>query len=431
MTGIFLVLLFFGLMLIGVPIAFVIGIVSYVGFFILDSIPLQSVVQQMFSGLESFILLAVPLFIFAANIMNQGKISERLVQFAVALVGHIRGGLAHANVVVSMFFGGISGASTADTAGVGKILIPSMTNENYRKETAVAVTAASSTMGMIIPPSIPMVIYGSLAGVSVGKMFLGGVIPGIAIALCLMALIGVISHRNNYPKHQRLKLKEIISQGIKSIPPLLTPIIILGGIVGGIVTPTEAAILACLYAFVLSFFVYRSIKIKDLPGIVYDTLKLSSLTLFALATATSLGRLISYYNVPRLIENFFANALPYDWMFMAAVIILFLIVGMFMDTIPSIVLFVPIVLPTATQVGMDPIHFGIVVMMCLAVGLVTPPYGLCLLLASKIAELPIGRSFYATIPYIAAILLVIGIVAFVPEVAMWLPETFDINSGPQ
>ncbi|SFL89021.1 TRAP transporter large permease [Salibacterium qingdaonense] len=425
MTGIVLTALFFGLMLLGVPIAFVIGIVSYVGFFLLDAIPLQSVVQQMFSGLESFILLAVPLFIFAANIMNQGKISEKLVQFAVALVGHIRGGLAHANIVVSMFFGGISGASTADTAGIGKIMIPSMAKEKYHKETAAAVTAASSTMGMIIPPSIPMVIYGSLAGVSVGKMFIGGIIPGLAIAGGLMALIGIISHRHQYPKYERVKVKEVLLRGLKSIPPLLTPVIILGGITGGVVTPTEAAVLACAYAFVLSFFIYRTISLKDLPGIVYDTLKLSSLTLFALATATSLGRLISYYNVPSAVESFFANALPFDWMFVLAVIVLFLLVGMFMDTVPSIVLFVPIVLPTATQIGIDPVHFGLIVMMCLAVGLVTPPYGLCLLLASKIAEIPIGRSFYATIPYIAVILLVIGVIAFIPETAMWLPNSFD------
>ncbi|SDO03020.1 TRAP transporter large permease [Alkalicoccus daliensis] len=426
MTGIFLVLLFLGLMLLGVPIAFVIGIVSYVGFFILDAIPLQAVVQQMFSGLESFILLAVPLFILAANIMNQGQISEKLIQFAVSLVGHIRGGLAQANIVVSMFFGGISGASTADTAGVGKILIPSMIKENYSKGTAAAVTAASSTMGMIIPPSIPMVIYASIAGVSVGRMFLGGIIPGLAIGASLMVLVAFISHRHQYPRHERVKLKDIVIQGLKSIPPLLTPVIILGGIVGGFVTPTEAAVLACVYAFLISFFLYRTIKIKHLPAIVYDTLKLSSLTLFALATATSLGRLISYYNVPAIIAGFFDNALPFDWMFLVAVILLFLFVGMFMDTVPSIILFVPIVLPSAMTLGVDPIHFGIVIMMCLAVGLVTPPYGLCLLLASKIADLPIGRSFFSTIPYIIIILLVIIIIAFVPGIFMWLPNTFNV-----
>jgi C4-dicarboxylate transporter, DctM subunit len=255
MTGLFLVLLFISLMVLGVPIAFVIGIVSYIGFFILDAIPLQAVVQQMFGGLESFILLAVPLFILAANIMNQGKISEKLINFAISLVGHIRGGLAQANIVVSMFFGGISGASTADTAGVGKILIPSMIKENYSRGTAAAVTASSSTMGMIIPPSIPMVIYGSIAGVSVGRMFLGGVIPGLTIGASLMALVGFISYRHNYPKHERVKFKEIVKLGLKTIPPLLTPVIILGGIVGGYVTPTEAAVIACIYAFILSFFV--------------------------------------------------------------------------------------------------------------------------------------------------------------------------------
>lgn len=426
MIGLFLLLLFFALMILGVPIAFVIGIVSYIGFFILGTIDLQAVVQQMFSGLESFILIAVPLFILAANIMNQGKISERLIKFATALVGHIRGGLAQANIVVSMFFGGISGASTADTAGVGKILIPSMIKENYSKGTSVAVTAASSTMGMIIPPSIPMVIYGSVAGVSVGRMFLGGIIPGLAIGVSLMILVGIISHRRKYPKHQRLKFKEVAVQAMQAIPPLLTPVIILGGIVGGFVTPTEAAVLACLYAFFLSFFIYKTIKIKDLPEIVYDTLKLSSLTLFALATATSLGRLISYYNLPSVISGFFEQSLPFEWMFLLIVIALFLIVGMFMDTVPSIILFVPIVLPAALDLGIDPIHFGIIIMMCLAVGLVTPPYGLCLLLASKIAKLPIGQSFYATIPYIGVILIVILIITFIPGIFMWLPNLFNV-----
>ncbi|TVP86325.1 MAG: TRAP transporter large permease [Alkalicoccus sp.] len=426
MTGLFLVLLFIALMVLGVPIAFVIGIVSYVGFFILDAIPLQAVVQQMFGGLESFILLAVPLFILAANIMNQGKISEKLINFAISLVGHIRGGLAQANIVVSMFFGGISGASTADTAGVGKILIPSMIKENYSRGTAAAVTASSSTMGMIIPPSIPMVIYGSIAGVSVGRMFLGGVIPGLTIGASLMALVGFISYRHNYPKHERVKFKEIVKLGLKTIPPLLTPVIILGGIVGGYVTPTEAAVIACIYAFILSFFVYRTIKLADMPDIVYDTLKLSSLTLFALATATSLGRLISYYNVPGIIAGFFENSLPYDWMFLIAVILMFLFVGMFMDTVPSIILFVPIVLPTAMTLGVDPVHFGVLILVCLAVGLVTPPYGLCLLLASKIADLPIGKSFYSTIPYIGAILVVILIMAFFPQLFMWFPNLFDV-----
>lgn len=424
-TAIGLILLFLILMVLGIPIAFVIGIVSYVGFLVMGTVPLEAVIQQMFVGLNSFILLAVPLFIFAANIMNRGKISERLIQFAVSLVGHIRGGLAHSNVVVSMFFGGISGASTADTAGVGKILIPSMKKEQYSTETSVAVTAASSTMGMIIPPSIPMVIYGSLAGVSIGQMFIGGIIPGLLIGVGLMLFILVISKKNNYPKHDRLDTKAIVKHGIRSFPPLLTPIIILVGIMGGFVTPTEASIIACIYSFILAYFFYKSIRLRDMPDIVIETLKLSSLTLFALATATSLGRLISFNNIPAHISSFFQESVPYAWLLIVLIIVLFLFVGMFMDTVPSIILFVPIILPAASELGLDPIHLGIVVLMCLAVGLVTPPYGLCLLLASAIGGLSISRSFKATIPYIGMIMVVILVIAFVPGIFMWLPNAFE------
>lgn len=424
MEGLLLIGLFVLLLLLGVPIAFVIGIVAYVGIVMIGNIPVTTMVQSMFAGLDSFVLLAVPLFILAANLMNQGKISERLIRFAIMLVGHIRGGLAQANIVVSMFFGGISGSSTADTAGVGKILIPSMVKEKYSKETAVAVTASSSTMGMIIPPSIPMVIYGSLVSVSVGKMFLAGIVPGLALGLGLMILVWFFAHRYEYPRHNRVKVKKVLAEGVKSLPPLFTPVIIIGGIMGGFVTPTEAAILACIYAFLLSFLVYRSIRLRDLPEILFDTLKLSSLTLIALSTATALGRLISYYNVPQKVGVFFDTFFPSPWLFLLAVILLFLFVGMYMDTVPAIILFVPIVLPTATAFGIDPIHFGIVIMLCLAVGLITPPYGLCLLLASSIAKLSVGRSFRALIPHLLVILFIILLVAYIPSIAMWIPDTF-------
>ncbi|RBW68463.1 TRAP transporter large permease [Bacillus taeanensis] len=425
MTGLLLVGLFLFLLIVGVPIAFVLGIVAYAGIFMIGDIPLATVVQKMFSGLNSFVLLAVPLFILAANLMNQGNISQQLIKFSTSLVGHIRGGLAHANIVVSMFFAGISGSSTADTAGVGKILIPSMIKEKYSKETAVAVTAASSTMGMIIPPSIPMVIYGSLASVSVGKLFIGGIIPGLSIGIGMMIIIWFVAKKNNYPVHERVGVKTILVEAVKNIPPLLTPIIIIGGIVGGIVTPTEAAVLACVYAFILGFFVYRTIKIKDLPEILMDTLKLSSLSLFALATASALGELISYYNLSSLIAQFFETSFPYPWLFLVAVILLFLFIGTFMDTVPAIILFVPIILPTATALGIDLVHLGLIIMICLAVGLITPPYGLCLLLASSIGMLSVGKSFRAVTPYLTVVLVVICLVAFAPQYALWITDFLE------
>ncbi|WP_062745867.1 TRAP transporter large permease [Shouchella tritolerans] len=422
MIGFFLVLLFIVLLFLGVPIAFTLGIVAFVGIWLLDAMPLQIVVQTMLSGVESFILLAVPLFILAANIMNQGQISERLIQLAVSMVGHIRGGLAQANIVVSMFFGGISGSAQADTAGVGKILIPSMMKEGYGKSTAVGTTAASSTMGLLIPPSIPMVVYGSVTSVSVGQMFVGGIIPGLLMGVAMMALVAFVSHRQNYPRHERVKLAEIGRQFLKCVPPLLTPLIILGGIIGGFVTPTEAAIIACLYALILAMFVYKTIKWRDIPEILFDTIRLSSLTLFALATASALGRLFSYYRVPDTIAEFFDSTFSSASLFLLAVILLFLFVGMFLDAIPAMILFVPIVLPASQTLGIDPIHFGIVIVMCLAVGMITPPYGLCMLLASSIAKLSVSRSIVALLPYVAVILVAILIVAFVPAVALWLPS---------
>ncbi len=310
----------------------------------------------------------------------------------------------------------------ADTAGVGKILIPSMIKEGYTKETAVGTTAASSTMGMLIPPSIPMVVYGSVTSVSVGQMFMGGVIPGLLMGVAMMALVGFVSRRQNYPRHTRVSVKEIGRQFLKCVPPLLTPVIILGGIIGGFVTPTEAAIIACLYALILAMFVYRTIKLKDLPDILFDTIKLSSLTLFALATASALGRLFSYYRVPDMIAGFFESTFSSVGLFLLAVILLFLFVGMFLDAIPAMILFVPIVLPASQALGVDPVHFGIVIVMCLAVGMITPPYGLCMLLASSIAKLSVSRSIVALLPYVAVIIVTIIIVAFVPNLALWLQD---------
>ncbi|SFH24431.1 TRAP transporter, DctM subunit [Desulfotomaculum arcticum] len=422
MVGIMSIIIFLLLLIIGVPISFVIGIVAYFGIVMLPDVPEITVVQKMFSGLDSFILLAVPLFILAANLMNHGKISDKLINFSIAMVGHIRGGLAHANVVVSMFFAGISGSSQADTAGVGKVLIPSMVKESYGKETALAVTAASSTIGIIIPPSIPMVIYGSLAGASVGALFLAGFVPGILIGLGMMVLIYIFSLKHNYHKHERVTFVDFIKKFITTIPPILTPAIIIGGIVGGIVTPTEAAVLACIYAFILSKFVYRTLKWGEIPDILIDTLKLSSISLFALATASALGELLSYYNVSQNVAQFFANNLPYTPVFMLAVIALFLFLGTFMDAIPAMILFVPVVLPAAKQLGISEIHLGLVIVVCLAMGLITPPYGLCLLLASSIAEVPVVRSFVAVLPYLGVILLVLLLIAYFPHLIFAVPK---------
>lgn len=423
MTGFAVVLVFLVLLFLGVPIAFVIGWVSILGIYLID-IPLITVAQKMYSGLDSFVLLAVPLFLLAANLMNAGKISDMLIRMSIGLVGHIKGGLGHANVVVSMFFAGVSGSSSADVAGVGSILIPNMIKEGFSKGTAVAVTASSATIGNIIPPSIFMVVYGSLANASVGALFLAGFVPGILVGLSQMTVLYIISVRHDYPRHSRMKLRELVPLIIKSLPPLFTPFLILAGIIGGIVTPTEAAVLACIYAFLISKFWYRTLKWSHFPAIFKDTLRLSSLALFALSTAGALGELLSYYQVSETVARFFSSYLPNAHIFLLVVLIFFLLVGTFMDAIPAMILFVPVILPTAHFFGINDIHLGIVITLCLAIGLVTPPYGMCLLLASSIAEMPLARASIAIIPYILAVFFILTLITFFPDIALFVPKLF-------
>jgi len=425
--GFLLLGLFIVFMIIGVPIAFVIGIVALLGIMGIPYTPEATVPMKMVNGLDSFVLLAVPLFILAANLMNSGKISEKLINLALAIVGPIRGGLAHANVLVSMMFAGVSGAAQADTAGVGKILIPSMLDKGYDKETTVGVTAASSTVGVVIPPSIPMIIFAGLTNASIGALFLGGIVPGILIGLGMMILIYIIAVKRNYPRAAKVEFKKFAKLFAEAIPALLTPIIIIGGIITGFFTATEAAAVASLYTLLICMFYYKTLKVKDLPKILMDTLALSSLSLFALAAASALGELMSYYQLGTLAQEFFANNVGTEWVFILIVIVFFLFVGTFMDAIPAMILFVPVILPTALEFGMDPVHLGLIVVITLAIGLITPPYGLCLLLAAKIGNMSIERSFIAVIPYIAIILVVLLFVAFFPDIAFFIPKL--INPG--
>ncbi|MGG4169294.1 TRAP transporter large permease [Bacillus sp. es.034] len=425
MIGIGLVGLFLILMLIGVPIAFVIGIIALLGIFTVPYIPEVTVPMKMLNGIDSFVLLAVPLFILAANLMNHGKISQKLIDLSLTMVGHIRGGLAHANILVSMIFAGVSGAAQADTAGVGKILIPNMKKQGYDTETAVGVTAASSTIGVIIPPSIPMIIFAGLTNASVGALFLGGIVPGVLIGLGMMLFIYIMALKKGYPRSKRATFSEFFKLVYETVPALVTPIIIIGGIISGFFTPTEAAAVACLYTLLICMFFYKTLKLSDLPKIIKDTLALSSLSLFALAAASALGELMSYYQLSVKAQEFFVNNVGTEWVFILIIIAFFLFVGTFMDAIPAMILFVPVILPTANLFGMEPVHLGLIVVMTLAIGLVTPPYGLCLLLAAKIGKLSIEKSFSAVMPYILIVLVVLLFVAFLPEVAFYLPKLIN------
>ncbi|MDF0726341.1 TRAP transporter large permease [Cytobacillus sp. S13-E01] len=425
MIGFALLALFLILMFIGIPIAFVIGIVALLGILNIPYIPEVTIPVKMLNGIDSFVLLAVPLFILAANLMNHGKISQKLIDLSLTIVGPIRGGLAHANILVSMMFAGVSGAAQADTAGVGKILIPNMKEKGYDKETAVGVTAASSTIGVIIPPSIPMIIYAGLTNASVGALFLAGIVPGVLIGLGMMLFVLFISIKRGYPKYARSSFKKFIKLVYETLPALLTPIIIVGGIISGFFTATEAAAVASLYTLLISMFIYKTLKVKDLPKILVDTLSLSSLSLFALAAASALGELMSYFQLATMAQEFFVNNVGEKWIFIIIIIAFFLFIGTFMDAIPAMILFVPVILPTALQFGIDPVHLGLIVVITLAIGLVTPPYGLCLLLAAKIGDLSIERSMKAVMPYILIVLIVLMFVAFFPSVAFYIPKLFN------
>ncbi|MBB6480640.1 TRAP transporter large permease [Spirochaeta isovalerica] len=425
MTQVLLVLLFIGLIVLGVPISYVIGVVAFTGVILIDNLSGIVVFMKMFTGLGSFVLLAVPLFILAANLMNHGSISKRLIDLSIALVGHIRGGLAHANILVSMIFAGVSGSSQADTAGVGKILIPQMEENGYDKGTSVGVTAASSTLGSIIPPSITMVVYAGIANVSTGALFMIGIIPGIILGVSMMIVVYFISLKKGFPRSDKTTFKVKVKLFLENLPALLTPVIIIGGIVTGAYTPTEAAAFASVYALLIGMFVYKTIKIRNLPHIVMETLKLSSLSLFALATANALGELLGYYNVSTYAAKFFLELPGGQTTFILIVILFFLFIGTFMDAVPAMILFVPVILPGAMALGVDPTHLGLIIVMTLALGLVTPPYGLCLLIAGSISDLSLSESFKGVLPYFLVAVVVLITIALFPGVILGIPKMIN------
>ncbi len=421
--GVLLVIMFIVFIAIGVPISFALGMVSLTGIMMLPDIPNMVVFTKMFNGLGSFTLLAVPLFILAANLMNEGHITEKLIDSCTSLVGHFRGGLAYANVLVSMIFAGISGSSQADTAGVGKVFIPSMEKQGYDKGTSVGVTAASSTLGSIIPPSITMVVYAGIANVSTGALFATGLLPGILLGLAMMLVIRFYSKSKKFPKGERVPTAVVVKQTLISLPALLTPIILIGGIVTGLFTPTESAAIACMYALLIGIFFYKTIKVRALPRILIETMELSALSLFALATANALGELMSYYQLNVFVQQFFLTIPGGALVFMIVTVLFFMFVGTFMDAIPAMILFVPIILPSALVLGISPIIMGLIVVVTLALGLVTPPYGLCLLIASSISKITIEDAFKGTVPYFLSSLVVLVLLIVFQNIWLAIPTS--------
>ena len=404
-----------------VPVAFALGVSSLLTIATLG-LPFVSVINQMYSSIDSFPLLAVPFFLLLGRLMNHGGITDRLVKLSEALVGHIRGGLGHVNVLVSMLFAGLSGSAAADTAGIGAMLIPAMRKAGFDRGYSVAVTAASSTLGVIIPPSIMMVIYGAVGQVSIGALFLSGVVPGLLIGLSQMGYTLFVAHRCGYPRKQRRPLRAMGREFVRAIPPLILPLIILGGIIGGIFTATEAAAIAVVYGLLLMMVVYRSIEFRDIPKLFADAVVEYSLPMLAVASAGIMGWLIAYLDAPTAIAEIITSLTGSPVGIFIMIVLFLLIIGTFLSPITAIIIFLPIIQELGNTFAIDPIHLGIIVVLTLSLGMVTPPYGICLLIAAQIGGISAPRAFVAVLPLIALGLLIIVTGILIPDLFLFLPR---------
>jgi C4-dicarboxylate transporter DctM subunit len=411
-------------LILGIPIAFVLGLTSFVALLYSGNIPLLLMPKEMFSGTDSFPLLAVPFFMLAGNLMNAGGITRRLINFCNILLGYVRGGLALVNIVASMFFAGITGAAAADASAIGSILIPAMTEEKYDRDFSAAVTAAASTMGPIIPPSIPMIIFGAIAELSVGALFLAGVIPGVMIGLSLMGVAYVISQKRHYPKEKVKSVKDFFIGLKDAFLALLMPAIIMGGILGGIFTPTEAAVVAVVYAFIVSFFIYREIRLKDLPKVLIDSVVTTSILMLVIANSAIFGWILANQQVPQAVAQIFLSISNNKWVILLLLNIFLLFVGTFMETTASLIILTPILFPLAVKVGVDPIHFGLVMVLNLVIGLITPPLGVCLFIACSIAKITLEQIVKAILPFLIAAIAILFIVTYIPQLSLWIPQMF-------
>ena len=412
------------LLLLKFPITFTLFISSvFTAMFL--RIPMMSILQRTVSGVNSFSLLAIPFFILAGEIMGRGGISRRLVEFSNALVGRVRGGLAEVNVLASMFFGGISGSAVADVSSIGTMLIPMMIDKGYDDDYSVAVTVTSSCQGVIIPPSHNMIIFSLAAGggVSVGKLFMGGLVPGIILGVALMVVSYVIAVKRGYPKERKYTFKETVKVSRDAILGLLTIVIIIGGVVSGVFTATESASVAVVYAFIITFFVYREISIKEMPKILLHALRTLAMVMSLIAAASAFGWLLAYLRIPQSVTNFLLSISHNKIVLLLLINLMLLVLGAIMDMAPLIIIVTPILYPVVVgSLGMNPVHFGIMLILNLAIGLCTPPVGSALFVGSAIGKISIEKATKAMVPFYAVMIVVLLLVTFVPAMSMTIPN---------
>ncbi|PWC34491.1 C4-dicarboxylate ABC transporter permease [Azospirillum sp. TSO35-2] len=409
------------LLIIGAPVGIALGAASAV-YLVGSDIDLAVVPQFMYAGMDSFVLLCIPGFVLAGNLMNGGGITDQIVLFSNRLVGHIRGGLGLANVTGSMVFAGISGTAVAETASIGAVMIPAMRKSGYDAPFAAAVTAAASTVGPIIPPSVPMIIVGTLTGLSVGKMFMAGAIPGLLLGVGMMLTVWILARTRNYPKGRWEGFGALLKASRGAFWALLMTAIILFGIVGGYFTPTEASVVAAIYAFVIGLFVYKGFKLRDLPGILLESAIGSGGLILLVGLANVFGWILTSEQIPQAIAASMLALTTNKYLIILLINILLLIVGTFMETIAALIILFPPLLAVATQVGIDPIHFATFAVLNLMIGLTTPPVGVCLFVAANIAKISLGDITRAIWPFLLCNIAILFLVSYVPIISLWLPN---------
>lgn len=418
-----ILLIFFVLMAIQIPIALVVGITSiaYIG---IDGNAglFNNVPQRLYSGVESFSLLAIPLFMLAGELMNSAGITGRLIDFSKKVVGHFRGGLAYVNIIANMFLASILGSATAQTAMMSRVMVPEMEKAGYTRQFAAATTASAALLGPIIPPSMLFIIYAVGSGVSVGKMFLAGILPGILLAVSFILLIAYLGYKHHFPKTEKAAWKQIGISFIKVLPALSVPLIIVGGIISGIFTTTESAAFACFIAIIIGFFIYRDLKIRDFPKILVGAAISTSTVTLLIATANLFGWIMTFEQIPQKMVEFMGMLTSNPLVFLLMVNIFLLLIGIIMDEMAVLIVLLPIFMPLVAAFDIDPIHFGVVICINATIGLLTPPVGAGLFIASAVGEVKFETLTRSVLPFLAVALVVLMLITFYPPLTTWLPS---------
>jgi tripartite ATP-independent transporter DctM subunit len=420
-----LMILIFVIMLIaGMPVAFIMGFSACLYLLFSPQISfLDMAPQRLFSGMDSFVLMCIPFFILAGEIMTRGKIADRIVDFANLIVGRLRGGLAYVNILASMLFAGITGVALGDIAALGTIFIPAMKKQGYDSSFAAAVTASSSIIGPIIPPSMIIVIYGAVTSVSIGALFAAAIVPGILMGLSQMTIVGILARRRRFPKAIiHLTPKKLVLGTRDALVPLMMPAIIIFGILSGIFTPTEAAGMAVLYAFIVATFLYRSLKWKDYLPVLRTAVFFSAKLLVIVGCGAILAWIFGVENIPEKIKNLFYSVSHNKYILLLLINLFLILLGMWLDPSASIILFAPMLTPLAMEIGLDPVHFGVLMIVNLNIGLLTPPLAVCLFAASDISRDPVDRIIVAVLPFLIASLFALALITYVPAFTMTLPR---------